>query len=262
MSSSAKTDSRLCTVEGYRYCGYRKRNLFVYYLELVSYINMPKKWGADITKRLVLLYELQPVLYKQNLRSYHNQLLRHKALEAIKEDLQCTFKEQCSIEEILKKINNLRSQFLEVTKKKKVIPPSGSVIPPSGSGAEDCVKPNWWLYDSLTFLLPYTKKLKGESNLNVPSSQKLLPNTQETTVEIIDLEAVSTDDDQYENVTEVIVQTDSLSPVSFIADSESSHTRSLFTNSDNNCESTSKTKKRRKSGKVRQRQRREGNLVW
>lgn len=63
-------------------------------------------------------------------------------------------------------------------------------------------------------------------------------------------EAVSTDDDQYDNVTEVIVQTDSLSPVSFIADSESSHTKSLYTNSDNNCEITSKTKKRRKSGVV------------
>ncbi|KAK9721115.1 RNase H-like domain found in reverse transcriptase [Popillia japonica] len=169
---------------------------------------MPKKWEADITKRLVLLYELQLVLYK---RKY-----------------------------LLKKINNLRSQFLEVTKKKKV-------IPPSGSGAEDCVKPNWWLYDSLSFLLPYTKKDKGESNLNVLPSQILLPNTQETTVEICDLETISTDEDQYENVSEVIIQTDSVSPVSFIADSESSHTKPFHSNSDNNCKSTPKTKKRKKN---------------
>lgn len=90
--------------------------------------------------------------------AYHNNLLRHKALEVIKEDLQATFKEEFDLTDILKKINNIRSQFLEVLRKK-------NVQPPSGSGTEDFVRPSWWLYEHLSFLLPYTKKDKGESNL-------------------------------------------------------------------------------------------------
>lgn len=69
------------------------------------------------------------------------------------------FKLNFSIEEVTKKINNIRSQFLEVNRtcnKKKL---------PSGSGSDSVEPPTWWLYDSLQFLLPYCKKDKGNSNI-------------------------------------------------------------------------------------------------
>ncbi|KAF5291928.1 hypothetical protein FQA39_LY14160 [Lamprigera yunnana] len=40
-----------------------------------------KKWGNDLTKLLVSLYELQPVLYKINSPIYHNKVLRTEQAE-------------------------------------------------------------------------------------------------------------------------------------------------------------------------------------
>ncbi|KAF5277386.1 hypothetical protein FQA39_LY06199 [Lamprigera yunnana] len=73
-----------------------------------------KKWGNDLTKLLVSLYELQPVLYKvYKFSIYHNKVLRSKALESIKAELETVFKTTFTTDEILKKINNLRTQFLD-----------------------------------------------------------------------------------------------------------------------------------------------------
>ncbi|KAF5305297.1 hypothetical protein FQA39_LY09262 [Lamprigera yunnana] len=118
-----------------------------------------KKWGNDLTKLLVSLYELQPVLYKINSPIYHNKVLRSKALESIKAELETVFKTTFTTDEILKKINNLRTQFLDAHR-------NHLKIGPSGAGAEDANTPTWWLYESLQFLTPYYKKDKGKSNLN------------------------------------------------------------------------------------------------
>ncbi|KAF5280807.1 hypothetical protein FQA39_LY17954 [Lamprigera yunnana] len=140
-----------------------------------------KKWGNDLTKLLVSLYELQPVLYKINSPIYHNKVLRSKALESIKAELETVFKTTFTTDEILKKINNLRTQFLDAHR-------NHLKIGPSGAGAEDANTPTWWLYESLQFLTPYYKKDKGKSNLN----NQAIPEIDENEFE---LESNTTDTD-------------------------------------------------------------------
>ncbi|GLV37472.1 hypothetical protein CBL_10562 [Carabus blaptoides fortunei] len=47
---------------------------------------------------------------KTDSSGYHNSLLRHKALEAIKTELETTYKQEFCVEDISKQINNIRSQ--------------------------------------------------------------------------------------------------------------------------------------------------------
>ncbi|KAF5279092.1 hypothetical protein FQA39_LY05770 [Lamprigera yunnana] len=167
-----------------------------------------KKWGNDLTKLLVSLYELQPVLYKINSPIYHNKVLRSKALESIKAELETVFKTTFTTDEILKKINNLRTQFLDAHR-------NHLKIGPSGAGAEDANTPTWWLYESLQFLTPYYKKDKGKSNLN----NQAIPEIDENEFE---LESNTTDTDTFsaENLSEGVYTIDSggiLSPSSSTA---------------------------------------------
>ncbi|KAF5277135.1 hypothetical protein FQA39_LY06373 [Lamprigera yunnana] len=156
-----------------------------------------KKWGNDLTKLLVSLYELQPVLYKINSPIYHNKVLRSKALESIKAELETVFKTTFTTDEILKKINNLRTQFLDAHR-------NHLKIGPSGAGAEDANTPTWWLYESLQFLTPYYKKDKGKSNLN----NQAIPEIDENEFE---LESNTTDTDTFfaENLSEGVYTIDS-----------------------------------------------------
>ncbi|XP_031340358.1 uncharacterized protein LOC116168580 [Photinus pyralis] len=136
---------------------------------------MAKKWSHEIVETLVSLYQLQPVLYKTDSPSYHNNLLRHKALDAIRTELMNIYKQDFTNEEISKKINNLRTQFIENVRKVKK-------QAPSGSGSES-PKPAWWLYDSLFFLLPYLKKDKGISNIRT-LSKDISQNTEVSVYEV------------------------------------------------------------------------------
>ncbi|KAI4469236.1 ubiquitin-conjugating enzyme e2 [Holotrichia oblita] len=117
-----------------------------------------KIWSPDLTKCMICLYELQPVLYKHTSPNYHNKIQRLKALETIKEELEQQFKIKLTTEDINKKINNIRTQFLEVYRNTKKQLPSGSSC--------DDTKPSWWLYEDLLFLLPYCKKDKSNTNLS------------------------------------------------------------------------------------------------
>lgn len=115
-----------------------------------------KKWLPEIVKHLISLYELQPLLYNINSMAYHNKMSRNVAIETIANELQLRTKQKFTTEEVLKKINSLRTQFLNVERSKKKGEPSGS-----GSTA----KPAWWLYEHLQFLQPFTKKDRSDSNL-------------------------------------------------------------------------------------------------
>ncbi|KAK4887035.1 hypothetical protein RN001_003306 [Aquatica leii] len=93
----------------------------------------------------------------------------------IKDELTSTYKEEFSTDEILKKINNLRTQFCENYKKfQKQLP--------SGSGTSDDNKPSWWLYEHLMFLIPYIKKDKGVSNM-CPAEPVTITTSQEVTAD-------------------------------------------------------------------------------
>ncbi|KAK4885099.1 hypothetical protein RN001_001370 [Aquatica leii] len=57
---------------------------------------------------------------------YHNDLLRHKALEIIKDELEKTYKHSFSTDEILYTVTNLRTQFADNLRKIKKGVSSGS----------------------------------------------------------------------------------------------------------------------------------------
>ncbi|KAB0804593.1 hypothetical protein PPYR_01563, partial [Photinus pyralis] len=110
--------------------------------------------------------------------NYHNKVLRLKALEAIKAQLESEFKVSLNTDEIMKKINNVRTQFLQVRREHKKIH--------SGMGEDEVPTPTWWLHDQLQFLLPYCKKDASKSNLtnleDVLDSQQM-GLTEDTTTE-------------------------------------------------------------------------------
>lgn len=84
--------------------------------------------------------------------------MRFNAIQQIRDELDKKFKVTFTESDVLKKINNLRSQFLDCLRKHKKTLPSGS---------EGNARPVWWLYENMQFLLPYCSKDKGQSDLAV-----------------------------------------------------------------------------------------------
>lgn len=112
------------------------------------------------TKILLLLYQQHPCLYVTKCADYHNRMKRDQAFQMI-----CTqYKEvtgQALPTEIAKrKINNLRSQYLDHLNK---IKKSKS----SGASTDDIYKPVWWLFEDMSFLNPHITQRKGESSITV-----------------------------------------------------------------------------------------------
>ncbi|GLV34025.1 hypothetical protein CBL_05045 [Carabus blaptoides fortunei] len=133
-------------------------------------------------------------------------------------ELENAYKENFEVDEITKKINNLRTQFLEVEKnRKKIIP--------SGSGADAKNVPSWWLYNDLLFLLPFCKRDKGISNLQISPESSSPP---EANVEEFDYNWCSIAEEEEFNTSYVdmveaditVPSTESLLSPSSVTDSE------------------------------------------
>lgn len=119
---------------------------------------MSRKWPADHTKRLIELYEVQPILYNIKSPQYHNKIARQTCLTTIQGSLEAYTKIKYSVEDIVKKISNIRTQFSLLYRDQKK-------TPPSGAGADELSKPNWYLYEALQFLIPYVKADQAKSNI-------------------------------------------------------------------------------------------------
>lgn len=74
-------------------------------------------WTRQETKDLITLYEINECLWNKNLREYKDRDERISSIQSISDEM------KISIEEINKKIHNLRNQYrFELNKSKKKIP--------------------------------------------------------------------------------------------------------------------------------------------
>lgn len=112
----------------------------------------------DNSRTLVLLYEQHPCLYVVKSADYHNRIKREKALQIICDQYTEITKQPLTIEVAKKKINNLRSQYLDCRNKIKQ-------SKASGASSDEIYKPTWWLYEEMQFLDPHISQRKGESSI-------------------------------------------------------------------------------------------------
>lgn len=81
--------------------------------------------NKDNIRTLVLLYEQQPTLYVVKSADYHNRTKRENAYRQICQQYEEITKQTLFVETAKKKINNLRSQYLDYLSKIKISKSSG-----------------------------------------------------------------------------------------------------------------------------------------
>lgn len=119
----------------------------------------------DNIKTLLLLYQQHPCLYIVKSVDYHNRIKRETALQMICNQYTEITKQPLTIEMAKKKINNLRSQYLDYLNKIKR-------SKASGVSTDEIYKPTWWLYEDMQFLDPHIAHRKGESSITVSRSKR------------------------------------------------------------------------------------------
>lgn len=103
-----------------------------------------KEWRKDETFKLITMYEVNTILWNTKDLDYKNKEKKNKTLRQISTHF------QCSVEEVQRKIHNLRNQMsqeLKKTSKKK-----------SGNGIDKMNGSNWPYFASLKFLIPIFSK--------------------------------------------------------------------------------------------------------
>lgn len=135
-------------------------------MNMIIFRNMDNK---DNIRTLLALYEQHPSLYVVKSADYHNRTKRENAYRQICEQYKEITKQPLTIEAAKKKINNLRSQYLDYINKIKA---SKS----SGMSTNDIYKPTWWLFEDMKFLDPHIAQRKGESSIIVSRLNKTFEN--------------------------------------------------------------------------------------
>lgn len=125
--------------------------------------------NKDNIRTLLFLYEQHPSLYVVKSADYHNRTKRDNAYQQICQQYEEITKQHLTIEAAKKKINNLRSQYLDSVSKIKA---SKS----SGMSTNDIYKPTWWLFEDMKFLDPHIAQRKGESSITVSRLNKIFEN--------------------------------------------------------------------------------------
>lgn len=115
-------------------------------------------WSNRLTAKLIECYENYPCLFDTTSNLYKNKHARKDAIFKICECMKKSDAETITIEDVKKKITNIRSQFTHEHNKVKE-------SKRSGAGTEDLYEPTVWWYEKLLFLIPYIKARKGESSL-------------------------------------------------------------------------------------------------
>ncbi|XP_015905242.1 uncharacterized protein [Parasteatoda tepidariorum] len=133
------------------------------------------EWNKNAIYKLIAEYKERPELWDSNIPSYSDRYIREKSLN----DIAKIF--DTDVEIVKKKINNLRTQFLD--NQKKVIKSRTS-----GAGIGDVFEPKWVYYKEMMFLRPST--IPCDSRNNLKQKQKEMEKT---------FEDYSTDEDPYLN---------------------------------------------------------------
>ncbi|XP_026830445.1 uncharacterized protein LOC109611167 [Ooceraea biroi] len=142
------------------------------------FLNMDNK---DNVKILLMLYQQHPCLYVTKCAEYYNRMKRDKALQIICKQYTDLTGQPLTVDIAKKKINNLRSQYLEQLNK---IKQSKS----SGASTDDIYTPTWWLFEDMSFLNPRITQRKGESSIMISNSQSELLEHETPKNEIEDLQ--------------------------------------------------------------------------
>lgn len=123
--------------------------------------------NRENVRTLVMLYEQHPCLYVTKSAEYHNRNKRDQALQTICRNYEEITKQPITVDAVKKKINNLRSQYLEQINKIRQ-----SKV--SGASADEVYKPTWWLFDDMSFLSVHIAARSGESSLIVITKNIIL----------------------------------------------------------------------------------------
>lgn len=124
--------------------------------------------NKENVRKLVLLYQQHPCLYVTKCADYHNRTKREQALQIICNQYKEVTGQSLTTEVAKKKINNLRSQYLDYLNKIKQ-------SKTSGASTDDVYKPTWWLFEDMSFLDAHIAQRKGESSITVSNDKfKLL----------------------------------------------------------------------------------------
>ncbi|XP_026301115.1 uncharacterized protein LOC113219252 isoform X2 [Apis mellifera] len=115
-----------------------------------------KEWNKNDTFKLIALYEHQPILWDKKHMDYRNREKKNKILSEIGLHF------ECSIEEIQRKIHNLRNQMSQELKKKKK----------RKKGTDEIEESNWIYFNALKFLIPpltinVTQSLHTQTSMSI-----------------------------------------------------------------------------------------------
>jgi len=108
-------------------------------------------------------------LYVTKSAEYHNRMKRDEAYQIICNRYKDITGQSLTTDIAKKKINNLRSQYLDHLNK---IKHSKS----SGASTDDIYKPTWWLFEDMSFLNPHTAQRKRESSITVSKNDLTIQN--------------------------------------------------------------------------------------
>jgi hypothetical protein len=126
-------------------------------------------WTRELTMALIVEYERQPCLYDTKHKFNTNKHARNDAFLKIAGELK-EINPTVAVEDIKKKITNLRQQFSHENAKIQ-----SSLR--TGTGTEDVYEPSVWWYEKLLFLVPHVKTRKTKSTLDY-LSQDTSPETE------------------------------------------------------------------------------------
>ncbi|KAJ8942302.1 hypothetical protein NQ314_010098 [Rhamnusium bicolor] len=116
-----------------------------------------KVWTNAEVKILISLYEENPILWDVRSATYRNRNKKQEMLELIATKL------NTNVNEITRKLHNLRSQFMQEVKKLK--------IKKSGAGTDEVYISNWPYFSALKFMQRSVDNTETTDNLNSNLSQ-------------------------------------------------------------------------------------------
>ena len=114
----------------------------------------------EIIMDFIDIYKTHTALWKVKSKEYSNRELRNKGLEELREKLKELIP-HCTKDDVMKKINSLRSSFRRELRKHES-------SKKSGNATDDIYTPTLWYFNDLMFICDQELPREGISNLDSP----------------------------------------------------------------------------------------------
>lgn len=137
----------------------------------------PEKWTVHQIERLIAAYRDERCLYATDLKSYHNRVLRAKALERVAAAVR-PLRPSTTPRECFKKLHALRNCFCIENAKVKTAQNEG------GSGEDEMYEPSLWYYPKLMFLDTYLQPKKKRKSMQTSETRA---STQSASIALVPL---------------------------------------------------------------------------